>query len=54
MELVKTLHEEFQMQISNIDQLWVKRLIDLPEEPGKATVVIGMRRSGKTFTLLQK
>lgn len=53
-DLVKTLHAEFQIRLSDIGQQWITRSVNLPEEPGKATVAIGMRRSGKTFTLLQK
>jgi predicted AAA+ superfamily ATPase len=49
-----SLHSEFQSRLSDIDQKWVPRSVELPEESGKATVAIGMRRSGKTFALLQK
>jgi predicted AAA+ superfamily ATPase len=53
LDLVKTLHTEFQFRLSEVDEHWVERAVTLPDEKGKATVAIGMRRSGKTFALFQ-
>lgn len=53
LELVKTLHSEFRLRLEELDKNWVDRVIELPEDPDKATVMIGMRRVGKTFTLFQ-
>lgn len=54
LELVKTLHTEFQNRLLELDNQWIERTIQLPEDVEKAIIAIGMRRVGKTFSLFQK
>lgn len=53
-ELAKTLHNEFRRRLIELDSHWLERTVVLPEEAEKAIVAIGMRRTGKSFTLFQK
>jgi predicted AAA+ superfamily ATPase len=50
-QIVRTLMDEFR---ARLDRDQVRRDIDLPEIEGKADVIIGMRRAGKTWYLFQE
>jgi uncharacterized protein len=54
LELIKTLHTEFQTKLSSIKGGITKRFIELPVFEGKVSVAIGMRRVGKTYALYQE
>lgn len=51
-ELLKTLHKEFEIRLVEVERDKVEREVIIPSDLDKATVVIGMRRTGKTYSLL--
>lgn len=52
-ELLKLLRHEYQLKINKLPHL-VPRQLQMPDLPNKIKVVIGMRRTGKTYYLLEK
>lgn len=53
LDLIKTLHSEFEFRLAQLDAGWIPRETVLPDDRDKVTVAIGMRRAGKSFTLFQ-
>ncbi len=51
--LLQTLRHEFEIKINRLQQI-VHRDLVVPDIPGKIKVIVGMRRTGKTYYLLEK
>ncbi len=54
LELLKTLHAEFQQKLESLNNALVSRDVVLADMEGKASVAIGMRRTGKTYCLFEE
>lgn len=51
-ELLKLLRHEYQLKVNKLS--FIPRQLQMPDLPNKIKVVIGMRRTGKTYYLLEK
>lgn len=52
-ELINLIREELLIKVNNLSNI-IPRSVHIPEMPNKIKVVIGMRRTGKTYYLLDK